>query len=70
MATDEHLSRKTQASAGANSTMTVIRIERSVLRRQCSCRYKSKYEKVGVLPIQIVKSNVSSIGPLSERNLK
>ena len=30
--------------------------------------YKSKYEKVGVLPIRIVKSNVSSIGPSSERN--
>ena len=24
---------------------------------------KSKYKKVGVLPIRIVKSNVSSIGP-------
>ena len=32
-------------------------------------RYKSKYKKVGVLPIQIVKSNVSSVGPLSERNM-
>ena len=29
--------------------------------------YKSKYEKVGVLPIRIVKSNVSSVGPSSER---
>ena len=29
---------------------------------------KSKYKKVGVLPIRIVKSNVSSVGPLSERN--
>ena len=29
----------------------------------------SKYEKVGVLPIRIVKSNVSSIGPSSERNI-
>ena len=29
---------------------------------------KSKYEKVGVLPIRIVKSNVSSVGPSSERN--
>ena len=27
-----------------------------------------KYEKVGVLPIRIVKSNVSSVGPSSERN--
>ena len=27
-----------------------------------------KYKKVGVLPIWIVKSNISSIGPLSERN--
>ena len=30
--------------------------------------YKSKYEKVGVLPIQILKSNVSSVGASSERN--
>ena len=30
-------------------------------------RYKSKYKKVGVLPIRIVKSNVSSVGPSSER---
>ena len=29
----------------------------------------SKYKKVGVLPIRIVKSNVSSIGPSSERIL-
>ena len=29
---------------------------------------KSKYKKVGVLPIRIVKSNVSSVGPSSERN--
>ena len=33
-------------------------------------RYKSKYEKVGVLPMRIVKSNVSSVGPSSERNRK
>ena len=32
-------------------------------------RYKSKYEKVGVLPIRIAKSNVSSVGPSSERFL-
>ena len=31
-------------------------------------RYKSKYKKVGVLPIRIVWSNVSSIGPSSEKN--
>ena len=31
-------------------------------------RYKSKYKKVGVLPIRIVKS-VSSVGPSSERNV-
>ena len=30
-------------------------------------RYKSKYKKVGVLPIRIVKSNVSSVGPSLER---
>ena len=30
--------------------------------------YRSKYKKVGVLPIRIVWSNVSSIGPSSERN--
>ena len=29
--------------------------------------YKSKYEKVDILPIRIVKSNVSSVGPSSER---
>ena len=28
----------------------------------------SKYKKVGVLPIRIVKSNVSSVGPSSEKN--
>ena len=28
------------------------------------------YKKVGVLPIRIVKFNVSSIGPSSERNIK
>ena len=28
--------------------------------------YKSKYKKVGVLPIRIEKSNISSIGPLSK----
>ena len=32
-----------------------------------SC-FKSKYKKVAVLPIRIVKSNVSSVGPSSERN--
>ena len=35
---------------------------------QAEQRYKSKYEKVGVLPIRIVKSNVSSVGSSSERN--
>ena len=30
--------------------------------------YKSRYKKVGVLPIRIAQSNVSSIGPSSERN--
>ena len=33
-------------------------------------RYKSKYKKVGVLPIRKVWSNVSSIDPSSERNRK
>ena len=32
-------------------------------------RYKSKYKKVGVLPIRIVKSNISSVYPSSERNM-
>ena len=32
--------------------------------------YKSKYKKVRGLPIRIDKSNVSSVGPLSERNIK
>ena len=31
-------------------------------------RYKSKYKKVGVLPIWIVKSKLSSVGLSSERN--
>ena len=30
--------------------------------------YKSNYKKVGVLPIRIVQSNVSSVGPSSKRN--
>ena len=30
----------------------------------------AKYEKVGQLPIRIIKSNVSSVGPSSERNRK
>ena len=30
--------------------------------------YISKYKNVDVLPIRIVKSNVSSVGPSSERN--
>ena len=30
-------------------------------------RYESKYKVVGVLPIWKVKSNISSVGPLSER---
>ena len=29
-------------------------------------RYESKYKKVGVLPIGIVKSSVSSVGPSSD----
>ena len=33
-------------------------------------RYKSKYKTVGVLPIRIVKSNVLSVAPSSERNRK
>ena len=32
-------------------------------------RYKSKFKKVVVLPIWKVKSNVSSVGPSSERNM-
>ena len=32
--------------------------------------YESKYKMVGVLPMRIVWSNVSSIGPSSERNRK
>ena len=31
--------------------------------------YKSQYKKVSVIPIWIVKSNISSIGPSSERNM-
>ena len=33
-------------------------------------QYKLKYKKVGVLPIWIVKSNVSSVVPYSERRAK
>ena len=33
-----------------------------MLRSQAVLRYKSKYKKVGVLPIRIVKFNVSSVG--------
>ena len=32
--------------------------------------FKWKYKKVGVLSIRIVKSNVSSVGPSSERKLQ
>ena len=38
-----------------------------VLRSPAVFRYKSKYKKVGVLPIWIVKSNISSVGSSSER---
>ena len=47
---------------------TVLWNKRSVLRRQCSDTNRNM-KKVGVLPIRIVKSNVSSVGPSSERNL-
>ena len=43
----------------------MLKNKRSVLRR---LRYESEYKKVGVLPIRIIKSNVSSVGPSSERN--
>ena len=33
-------------------------------------RYKSKYEMVGVLPIRIAKSNVSSVGPFVREKQK
>ena len=33
-----------------------------------ACVCKSKYKKVGVLPIRIVQSNISSFGSSSERN--
>ena len=36
-------------------------------RKGAYIRKKSKYKKVGVLPIRIVKSNISSVGPSSER---
>ena len=38
-----------------------------IMKKKIYC-YITKYKKVGVLPIQIVWSNVSSIGPSSERN--
>ena len=38
-----------------------------VLRRQCwNTNRNSKYKKVGVLPIWIVKSNVSSVAPSTD----
>ena len=37
---------------------------------QAEQRYKSKQKKFGVLPIRIIKSNVSSVGSSSERNRK
>ena len=36
-----------------------------MLRRQGTDIYKSKYKKI--LPLRIVKSNVSSVGPLSDQ---
>ena len=44
------------------SPKTPTRVSRTLFR------YKSKYKKVGVLPIRIEKSNVWSIGSSSERN--
>ena len=43
-----------------------------ILRNKSSINiiYKWKYKTVGVLPIRIVKSNVLSVGPSSERNIK
>ena len=43
-------------------------IHRRCLLLYVILRYKSKYKKVGVLPIRIVWPNVSSIDPSSERN--
>ena len=41
--------------------------KRSVPCRQCSDNIK--YKKVGVLPMQIVKLDISSVGPSPERNV-
>ena len=46
----------------------IVMIHRRCLLLYVILRYKSKYKKVGVLPIRIVWSNVSSIDPSSERN--
>ena len=43
--------------------------KRSVLRRQSRDTNRNMKRLVPALPIRIVKSNVSSIGPTSERNL-
>ena len=45
-------------------------ISRSLSAPHLGNIYKSKYKKVGVLPIQTVKSNVLSIGLSSERDKK
>ena len=54
-------------------TFSISAIVAIVSRRSLpsACIYiQSKYKKVGVLPIRIAWSNVSSIGPSSERNRK
>ena len=53
---------------GSNTTIKCITQHEDY--QSLTKEYKSKYKKVGVLPIRIVWSNVSSIGPSSERNRK
>ena len=52
--------------------ITIYNTRVGVIHTMCFSRvelnYKSKYKKIGLLPIRIVKSNVSSIGTSSERN--
>ena len=54
---------RTYIAVGRNSE----KCRTSLFHTHANIIYKSKYKKVGVLPIRIVYCNVSSIGPSSER---
>ena len=46
-----------------------INNKRCVPRCSCTAEVQIEIQKVGVLPIRIIKSNVSSVGHSSERNM-